>query len=406
MPAPRKYPDELRERSVRLVLQIRREQPEDASHAISTVAKRLDVHPATLRVWVNQAEVDQGTRPGTTTPDAARIAKLERENRELKRANEILKAASGFLCAGARPATAAVVAFIDQHKEDLGGVEPICDVLQVAPSSYYAAKKRPPSARSLRDAELLVEITRVWKENYEVYGARKVWRVLNREGITVARCTVERLMRAAGLTGALRGGARPRTTRADPAAPRPADLVDRQFTADRPNALWVADFTYVPTWAGMVYVAFVIDVYSRKIVGWRLDTTMRTDLPLDALEMAIWGRKEQPLDGLVCHSDRGSQYTSIRYTDRLVEAGAKPSVGSVGDSYDNALAESVNGLYKTELVHRKGPWRTADDLELATFEWVDWYNNRRIHGGCGNMPPAEFESLFYLKSEADIVAEV
>lgn len=210
-------------------------------------------------------------------------------------------------------------------------------------------------------------------------------------------------MRRAGLAGALRGGVRPRTTRADPAAPRPADLVDRQFTADRPNALWVAD--YVPTWAGMVYVAFVTDVYSRRIVGWRLDTTMRTDLPLDALEMAIWGRDGQPLDGLVHHSDRGSQYTSIRYTDRLVEAGAKPSVGSVGDSYDNALAESVNGLYKTELVHRKGPWRTADDLELATFEWVDWYNNRRIHGSCQNMPPADFEALFYLQDQAGIVAE-
>ena len=278
-------------------------------------------------------------------------------------------------------------------------------MLQVAPSTYYAAKNRPPSARERRDAELLVEIRRVWKENYEVYGARKVWAQLNREGIRVARCTVERLMRPAGLTGALRGGARPRTTTPDLAAARPADLVDRQFTADRPNALWVADFTYVPTWAGMVYVAFVTDVYSRKIVGWRLDTTMRTDLPLDALEMAIWGRKGESLEGLIHHSDRGSQYTSIRYTERLVEAGAKPSVGSVGDSYDNALAESVNGLYKTELIHRKGPWRTADDVELATFEWVDWYNNRRIHSSCQNMSPADFEALFYLQDEAGIVAQ-
>jgi putative transposase len=258
----------------------------------------------------------------------------------------------------------------------------------------------------LRDEELLIEIRRVWKENYEVYGARKVWRQLNREGITVARCTVERLMRADGLVGALRGGGRPRTTRADPNAARPADLVERQFTADRPNALWVADITYVPTWSGMVYVAFVTDVFSRRIVGWRLDTSMRTDLPLDALEMAIWGRNGGPLDGLVHHSDRGSQYTSIRYTERLVEAGATPSVGSVGDSYDNALAESVNGLYKTELINRKGPWRTRDDVELATFEWVDWYNHRRIHSSCQNMPPVEYEAAFHMKNEPANMVEV
>ncbi|HET9868520.1 MAG TPA: IS3 family transposase [Nitrospira sp.] len=406
MPAPRKYPNELRERSVRLVLQMRKEQPQESHRAISTVAKRLDVHPATLRLWVNQAEVDKGARAGTTTVDAARIAELERENRELRRANEILKAASAFFGAGARPATATVVNFIDDHQEELGGVEPICEVLQFAPSTYYAAKNRPPSARAVRDEELLIEIRRVWKENYEVYGARKVWLQLNREGIAVARCTVERLMRADGLVGALRGGGRPRTTRADPHAARPADLVERQFTADRPNALWVADITYVPTWSGMVYVAFVTDVFSRRIVGWRLDTSMRTDLPLDALEMAIWGRNGGPLDGLVHHSDRGSQYTSIRYTERLVEAGAAPSVGSVGDSYDNALAESVNGLYKTELINRKGPWHARDDVELATFEWVDWYNHRRIHGSCQNMPPVEYEAAFHMKNEPANMVEV
>jgi putative transposase len=288
----------------------------------------------------------------------------------------------------------------------LGGVEPICEVLQFAPSTYYAAKNRPPSARAVRDEELLIEIRRVWKENYEVYGTRKVWLQLNREGIAVARCTVERLMRAEGLVGALRGGGRPRTTRADPHAERPADLVERQFTADRPNALWVADITYVPTWSGMVYVAFVTDVFSRRIVGWRLDTSMRTDLPLDALEMAVWGRNGGPLDGLVHHSDRGSQYTSIRYTERLVEAGATPSVGSVGDSYDNALAESVNGLYKTELINCKGPWRARDDVELATFEWVDWYNHRRIHGSCQNMPPVEYEAAFHMKNEPANMVEV
>ncbi len=238
-----------------------------------------------------------------------------------------------------------------------------------------------------------------------MYGARKVWRQLNREGIKVARCTVERIIRAAGLTGALHGGGRPRTTRADPTAVRPADLVDRQFTAARPNALWVADITYIPTWSGMVYAAFVTDIFSRRIVGWRLDTTMRTDLPLDALEMAIWGRKDSSLNGLVHHSDRGSQSTSIRYTERLVEAGATPSVGSVGDSYDNALAESVNGIYKTDLINRKGPWRTVDDVELATFEWIDWYNHCRIHSGCGDMPPVEFESAFYLQDEAAVLAE-
>jgi len=239
-----------------------------------------------------------------------------------------------------------------------------------------------------------------------VYGARKVWRQLNREGITVARCTVERLMRAAGLVGALRGGTRPRTTRPDPHADRPADLVNRQFSADRPNALWVADITYVPTWSGMVYVAFVTDVFSRRIVGWRLATSMRTDLPLDALEMAIWGRSDSPLDELVHHSDRGSQYTSIRYTERLIEAGAIPSVGSVGDSYDNALAESVNGLYKTELINHRGPWRTVDEVELATFEWVDWYNHRRIHSGCDDMPPAEYEAAFHMNNEPANMAEV
>jgi putative transposase len=274
------------------------------------------------------------------------------------------------------------------------GVEPICAVLQVAPSTYYAAKRRAPSARSVRDEELKDEIRRVYEGNFEVYGARKVWLALHRDGIEVARCTVERLMRDLGLVGALRGGVKRRTTVADPAATRPADLVNRDFTAAAPNRLWVADLTYVATWQGMGYVAFVTDVYSRRIVGWRLANHMRTDLPLDAFEMAIWARNER-LDGLVHHSDRGSQYTSMRYTDRLAETGATPSVGSVGDSYDNALAESVNGLYKTELIRRRGPWRTFDELELATLEWVDWYNHRRLHSACGDIPPAEYESAYY-----------
>lgn len=239
-------------------------------------------------------------------------------------------------------------------------------------------------------------IRRVHEANYGVYGARKVWRQLNREGIEVARCTVERLMAAEGLAGAVRGATR-RTTRPDPAAPRPEDLVERQFTAQRPNQLWVVDFTYVATWSGFVYVAFCVDVFARVITGWRVSRSMTTDLVLDALEMGIWQRQRQGHDvqGLVHHSDAGSQYTSIRYTERLAEAGAKPSIGSVGDSYDNAMAESIIGLFKTEVIRRRGPWRTLDDVEIATLEWVDWFNNRRLLEPIGNIPPAEAEANFY-----------
>jgi putative transposase len=292
------------------------------------------------------------------------------------------------------------VRYIDEHKLRFG-VEPICRVLtehgcQIAPSTYYAAKTRPVSARAVRDAELKVHIRRVFDENYGVYGARKVWRQLAREGIGVGRCRVERLMRELGLAGVVRGATR-RTTKADPAADRAPDLVERTFVASRPNQLWVVDFTYVASWAGFVYVAFVLDVYSRLIVGWRADTSMRTDLVLDALEMAIWQRSRagHALTGLVHHSDAGSQYTSIRYTERLAEAGAVPSIGSVGDSYDNAMAESVIGLFKTELIAKNRPWRTADDVELATLGWIDWYNHRRLHTGCGDIPPAEAEALHY-----------
>jgi putative transposase len=285
----------------------------------------------------------------------------------------------------------------------LSGVEPICTELQVAPSTYYAAKKRSPSARTVRDEELKKEIQRVFDDHYGVYGARKVWRQLRREGVEVARCTVERLMRQLGLVGAVRGKTR-RTTWADPSVTPAPDLVKRNFQADAPNLLWVADFTYCATWSGTVYTAFVIDVFSRRIVGWRTAQSMTTDLPLDALEMAIWARNER-LEHLVHHSDRGSQYTSIRYTERLIEADANCSVGTTGDSYDNALAESVIGLYKTELVRRKGPWKTIDDLELATLEWVDWYNHRRLHSSCGNVPPAEYEDLYYQQKEPATLAE-
>ncbi len=301
--------------------------------------------------------------------------------------------------------------FIDEHRHDtvtvgegeharevVFGVEPICRVLsehgcQIAPQTYYAARKRPVCARAVRDAELVVEIQRVFEDNYGVYGARKVWRQLTREGVEVARCTVERLMSQAGLAGAVRGASR-RTTKADPAARRPEDLVERRFVAERPDQLWVVDFTYVATWAGFAYVAFVVDVYSRRILGWRTSRSMTTALPLDALEMAIWQRSKngRSVDGVIHHSDAGSQHTSISYSERLAAAGALASIGSVGDSYDNALAESVIGLYKTELVRRQGPWRGLDDLEIATLEWVDWYNNRRLHSAIGHMPPTEAET--------------
>jgi putative transposase len=280
---------------------------------------------------------------------------------------------------------------IEAHR-DRFGVEPICRVVGVPASTYYAAKRRPPSARHRRDSQLKLEIQRVWDDNYQVYGARKIWRQLHREGFQVARCTVERLMGELGIAGVVRGKTT-RTTIGDEQAPRPADLVERDFTATRPNQLWVADLTYVRTWSGFVYAAFVIDAFSRMIVGWQLASHLRTDLALDALEMAIW-RRDTALDGLVHHSDRGVQYLAIRYTQRLADAGAVTSVGSRGDSFDNALAETTIGLYKTELIRRRGPWRGLDDVELATLEWVDWYNHRRLHGACNNLPPAEYEAAY------------
>lgn len=289
-----------------------------------------------------------------------------------------------------------MVSFIDEHRTEYG-VEPICAQLPIAPSVYHARKaeqagRRPPAARKRRDRALAEQVARVHQENFGVYGARKVWRQLLREKIRVARCTVERLMRTAGLQG-VRRGRRCRTTIADEGAPLPADLVQRQFEAQRPNQLWVADFTYVATWSGFVYVAFVIDVFSRGIVGWRVASSMRTDLVLDALEQALWARRK--VRGVVHHSDHGSQYLSIRYSDRLTEVGAQPSVGSVGDSYDNALAETVIGLFKTEVIRHRGPWKTLDEVEYATLEWVDWFNRRRLLGPIGHVPPAEFEQSYY-----------
>jgi putative transposase len=298
-----------------------------------------------------------------------------------------------------------VIAYIDAYRERFG-VEPICRALQFAPRTYWAAKARPLCARARRDDELKPEIVRVHAENFGVYGADKVWAQLNREGHRVARCTVERLMRQLGLRGAVRGKPK-RTTTPDVTAPRPADLVDRDFTAPAPNRLWVADLTYVRTWSGFVYVAFITDVYSRMIVGWQASTSLRTDLALDALEQAIWTRQRagHDLDGLVHHSDRGVQYLAIRYTERLAANGVVNSVGSRGDSYDNAMAESIIGLYKTELVRNKGPWRGLDDLELATLEWVDWFNHRRLFEDHGRIPPAEFEAMFYRHTNSADTAE-
>jgi putative transposase len=292
-------------------------------------------------------------------------------------------------------------AFIDEHRE-VYGVEPICRVLLIAPSTYYehAARKANPDrrpARERRDAELSHEIRRVFAENFGVYGVRKVWRQLQREGIDVARCTVARLMRQMGLKGVVRGKSI-RTTVSDASAPCPRDRVNRQFNAPRPNALWVSDFTFVATWSGFVYVAFVIDAFARRIVGWRVSRSARAEFVLDALEQALHGR--QPWrTSLIHHSDRGVQYVSIKYTERLAEAGIEPSVGSVGDSYDNALAETVIGLFKTEVIHRRGPWRSFEAVEFATLEWVDWYNNRRLLESIGSIPPAEAEAAYYAKLE-------
>ena len=298
-----------------------------------------------------------------------------------------------------------MIAFIDDHRAE-HGVEPICRMLPIAPSTYYdhLAKRAEPSRKSKRarqDDALRPEIRRVFEENYRVYGVRKVWRRLRREGFDVARCTVARLMKDLGLKGAIRG--KPvRTTLPDKSAPCPLDRVNRQFRVPAPNMLWVSDFTYVATWQGFVHVAFVIDAFARRIAGWRVSRTAHAGFVLDALEQAVHQRR--PDAGLVHHSDRGSQYLSIRYTERLAEAGIEPSVGSVGDSYDNALAETINGLFKAEVIHRRGPWRSFEAVEYATLEWVDWFNNRRLLEPIGNVPPAEAEAAFYAALETRNVA--
>jgi putative transposase len=295
--------------------------------------------------------------------------------------------------------------FVDQHKEQYG-VEPICRQIQIAPSSYYEhkARERDPDRlpdRTKRDKTLERDIQRIWESNFKVYGANKVWRQLIREGIRVARCTVERLMKKLGIQG-IRRGKKCWTTIADDLLDRPTDKVKRQFVATRPNQLWVADITFVATWTGFVYVAFITDVFARCIVGWRVSRSLHTDLVFDALEQALWARRET--SGLIHHSDHGSQYLSIRYTERLAEANIDASVGSVGDSYDNALAETINGLYKTEVIRHRGPWRNIEEVEFATLEWVDWFNHRRLLEPIGNIPPAEFERAYYRQLKESVNA--
>ncbi|MEU0914590.1 IS3 family transposase [Streptomyces althioticus] len=402
MARPSPYPLELRRRAVRMVAEVRPDYDTEWA-AMKAVASKLGIGTTeTLRKWVRQDQIDAGTRPGTTTEESAELKRLKKENAELRRANEILKAAAFFLRGRARPATHALVAFIDEHRDRFGGVEPICRVLsahdcKIAPATYYAHHKRrvTPSARTVRDAELKEHLSEVFEANYRVYGARQIWRELNRQGRAVARCTVERLMRELGITGAVRGR-RVITTLPGGQAERAPDLVDRDFVADAPNRCWVADFTHTKTWAGVAYVAFVVDTFSRRIVGWSAATVKETVFVLDALEMALWqrDRDQHPVQpgGLVHHSDAGSQYTSFRLADHLDAA----SIGSVGDAYDNALMQSTIGLFKTELIKPRRPGKTLSDVEHATAEYVDWYNHRRLHGEIGHVPPVEYENNHYL----------
>ncbi|WP_435302628.1 IS3 family transposase [Escherichia coli] len=398
-----RFSPEVRQRAVRMVLESQGEY--DSQWAtICSIAPKIGCTPETLRVWVRQHERDTGGGDGgLTTAERQRLKELERENRELRRSNDILRQASAYFCeGGVRPPLEKIMPLLDKLREQYG-VGPVCSELHIAPSTYYHCQQQrhhpdKRSARAQRDDWLKREIQRVYDENHQVYGVRKVWRQLLREGIRVARCTVARLMAVMGLAGVLRGK-KVRTTVSRKAVSA-GDRVNRQFVAERPDQLWVADFTYVSTWQGFVYVAFIIDVFAGCIVGWRVSSSMETTFVLDALEQALWARRPS---GTVHHSDKGSQYVSLAYTQRLKEAGLLASTGSTGDSYDNAMAESINGLYKAEVIHRKS-WKNRAEVELATLTWVDWYNNRRLLERLGHTPPAEAEKAYYASIGNDDLA--
>ncbi|HHW1516997.1 TPA: IS3 family transposase, partial [Escherichia coli] len=389
-----RFSPEVRQRAIRMVLESQDEYDSQWA-AICSIAPKIGCTPETLRVWVRQHERDTGGGDGgLTSAERQRLKELERENRELRRSNDILRQASAYFGeGGVRPPLEKVMPLLDKLRK-LYGVGPVCSELHIAPSTYYHCQQQrhhpdKRSARAQRDDWLKKEIQRVYDENHQVYGVRKVWRQLLREGIRVARCTVARLMAVMGLAGVLRGK-KVRTTISRKAVAA-GDRVNRQFVAERPDQLWVADFTYVSTWRGFVYVAFIIDVFAGYIVGWRVSSSMETTFVLDALEQALWARRPS---GTVHHSDKGSQYVSLAYTQRLKEAGLLASTGSTGDSYDNAMAESINGLYKAEVIHRKS-WKNRAEVELATLTWVDWYNNRRLLERLGHTPPAEAEKAYY-----------
>ncbi|EPS3960236.1 TPA: IS3 family transposase [Escherichia coli] len=389
-----RFSPEVRQRAVRMVLESQGEYDSQWA-AICSIAPKIGCTPETLRVWVRLHERDTGGGDGgLTTAERQRLKELERENRELRRSNDILRQASAYFCeGGVRPPLEKIMPLLDKLREQYG-VGPVCSELHIAPSTYYHCQQQrhhpdKRSARAQRDDWLKREIQRVYDENHQVYGVRKVWRQLLREGIRVARCTVARLMAVMGLAGVLRGK-KVRTTVSRKTVAT-GDRVNRQFVAERPDQLWVADFTYVSTWQGFVYVAFIIDVFAGYIVGWRVSSSMETTFVLDALEQALWARRPS---GTIHHSDKGSQYVSLAYTERLKEAKLLASTGSTGDSYDNAMAESINGLYKAEVIHRKS-WKNRAEVELATLTWVDWYNNRRLLGRLGHTPPAEAEKAYY-----------
>ncbi|WP_419672758.1 IS3 family transposase [Agromyces seonyuensis] len=399
----RKYSPEMRERALRMLAEARPEHPNLMS-AVRHVAGLLGMSPETLRLWQRRYEVDAGVKPGVTSDAAAEIKRLQKEVAELRKANEILKAASVFFRQGARPPLDEMIRFIDEHR-DRFGVELICRVLGpavqgfVTSRGYRAATSRTPSARSLRDDLLVPEVARLHAENYGVYGRRKMHALMRRQGWDVGRDQTERLMRLAGVRG-VKKSKRVYTTKSDPAAVLPRDLVQRRFTADGPRRLWVCDVTYVATWAGFAFVAFVTDVYSRRIVGWNVAATLKAEiLPMQALDMAAWDAGGD-LSGLTHHSDHGSNYMAMVYTDRILELGAVPSTGTVGDSYDNAMAEAVNNLYKTELIRQRGPWRTVEQVELATLEYVWWWNHQRLHGELDMRTPIEAEAAYYADLES------